>query len=47
VADRDLPHLAAFFAEAERALFAQIAEVAEAQPGDGADARLSAFGVPH
>jgi hypothetical protein len=39
VADWDLAHLAAFFAEAERPLFAEIPQVAEAQPGDGADAR--------
>jgi hypothetical protein len=37
VADRDLPHLAAFFTEAERALLAQIAQVTESQPGGGAD----------
>ena len=35
VTDRDLAHLAALFAEAECPLFAEIAEVAEAQPGDG------------
>ena len=39
--DRDLAHLAAFFAEAQGALFAEIAQVAEAQPGDGADPRAS------
>ena len=39
VADRDLAHLAAFFAEAQRALLAEIPQIAEAQPGDGADAR--------
>jgi hypothetical protein len=37
--DGNLANLTAFFAEAQRALLAQIAQVAEAQPGDGADAR--------
>ena len=39
VTDRDLAHLAAFFAEAQGPLFAEIAQVAQAQPGDGADPR--------
>ena len=37
--DRDLAHLAAFFAKAQGPLFAEIAEIAQAQPGDGADLR--------
>ena len=37
--DRDLAYLAAFFAEAQGPLFAEIAQVAQAQPGDGADPR--------
>ena len=39
VADRDLAHLAAFFAEADRPLFAEIPQIPEAQLGDGANAR--------
>ncbi len=39
--DRDLAHLAAFFTEAQGPLFAEIAQVAQAQPGDGADPRAA------
>jgi hypothetical protein len=38
--DGNLAHLAAFFAEAERPLLAEIPQVAEAQPGDSPDARI-------